>query len=1238
LRYFLTILAVIVILVLSAALAVPYFVNWTAQRDLVSARIAQFLGAHVQINGPIDLKLLPTPYLLLGQVEIADPTGKSTAKIEEVRLEMALAPLLRGDVDFVEARLVRPQFHFEVDDGTLHLPQLTGLKGDLRFERISLQDGAIVVADTATGRSYALERLDLEAEAPSLEGPFKGDGHVGRGAMTSAFRFSTATREDDRLRFKFILDETRAYPRVDLDGSLGFDPRGVTAALPVLDAKLTLSGQAGRATGLALHVSGALHAELRKATFADLDMRLGDEDHSVSALGAAEFDFGTAPHGHIGFKAKQINLDRLLTEKDAPSPPQRLETALRTWIARSGPAAIPLGLDWEIESVLLGNETFTDVSGALALTTGAGTTLKLKGQGPGQSRLDIDGKVETGSAPAFDGQIDAGVGDLARVKDWIAANLPDIDVTGLTLPVRSIDAAGKINVSQVGFFGSDLRLRFDRSKLAGSIAYTRAVGSEAPRLYADLTAQALDLDHLPDMHAASDAMKPMDLSLRLDSHAIKVADIGQGPIDAGRIALKLTKTGARTKLEKLDVSGLGGMNLSAHGSFDGKTGQIETKLDAESLTEAAALVRRLFPGPAADLLIARAAKLSPAHLDLAAEGQATETSAFALSTFSLKGAMGQTNVAAKLAPDPQDRSHVAISARLDAPEASALFRQLGFAALPLKGVGGGQIELSAQGEFAKPLAAKLSATLAGTKIDFVGTFEPDLVEPHAAGTFKLTSRDLTGLMQTTALAFPDLTGRLAADVGADLDWRGKNVSLHKLTGSVAGTPVVDDLTYSAAPDRHLSGSVELATLSLANFIELALGPPQGVKSGQTWSDQAFTVGLIDPPPTSLSITAKSFAVWPGIVGKDAKLNLDVKSDEAGAKLALRLVYVRLGSGGLEADFALRRDGASASIEGHLTLQDYDVGLPSVGGFASADLDFASTGPNAAALIAGLAGSGTLTFTDLTLPHQDPRAIARVFTAVESDQVGIDEGEITRVLTREFEKQPLVLHEAEFDLGLAGGILRITPKAGAALESPAPDQKIASSLLANLDLHNLSIDQRMRLSFGNLPKNWQGPAPQIGVDWKGPLASPSRTFDAATFTNALAARAIARESARIEIQEFDQHERIVSYQRLQSERRRERERLKAIEDARRAAEEAKRVAAEEAKRAAAEEARRAAAEEAKRAEEARRAAELAAGITPQDSDAPRGEDRKTEEPPPPGFELRRAPLPLVRPPSLRVPSQ
>ena len=108
-REILTILAIVLIVILTAALAVPYFIDWDAERSLVEAQLSNLTGAAVKIRGGIDLKLLPTPYLQLADVELAAPASGTDVKVAELHLELAPTALLRGEVDFVEARFVAPQ-------------------------------------------------------------------------------------------------------------------------------------------------------------------------------------------------------------------------------------------------------------------------------------------------------------------------------------------------------------------------------------------------------------------------------------------------------------------------------------------------------------------------------------------------------------------------------------------------------------------------------------------------------------------------------------------------------------------------------------------------------------------------------------------------------------------------------------------------------------------------------------------------------------------------------------------------------------------------------------------------------------------------------------------------------------------------------------------------------------------------------------------------------------------------
>jgi hypothetical protein len=1140
LRDILTVFAILLVIILSAALAVPYFVDWTAERGLIEAQLSNLVGEQVKIRGGIDLKLLPTPYLQLADVEMADPAAGADIRADELHLEIAIPPLMRGEVDFVEALLVRPQLRLRILNDSVPLPMPAhGLSEQMQFERISVEDGTIAIEDPATGRSFTFNKIALAAEARALTGPFNGEGRFEMAGEPTAFRFSTGEREGDLLHFKLIVDENASHPRADLDANLVFDPR----TLPSVRGALNLSGHVRDPIPLPWQASGSLQANLRKARIDGLDLRLGNEDHAVSLDGAAQFELGAKPRLGLNLKAQQIDLDSLLAG-GAASPMQRLSDALGSLTKSEHVTAfgLPFALDISADSVFLGGETLTGVDGALAISENEAASLRFETDGPGLSHVSVDGALETGVAPDFKGRIDASAGDLPRLKDWLAANLPQSAPAALSLPIRSFAMSGNANISGVGFVGSDLSLRVNGSRLSGTLAYTKALGADAARLFADLSASALEIDTLPDFSILAQQTKAIDLALRLDAHAVKLSETEAGEIDAGRIVMKFDRTGPSANLEDLSVSGIDGADLTASGQWDGHGGKISVKLDAERLDGLVGLLRRFVPGPTLDFLLANAQDFSPAHLDLGADAKITDEMV-GLNGLSLAGTAGQTKISGKADPDPQNPAAFYLSLRFDAKDSTSLLHQIGISSLPLTGIGPGSIEITAHGT--RHLDTSVAALLAGTNFTFRGTVDPDLVAPRAAGTVKLTSPDLSNLMRATALALPDFTTRLPADFSAGIDVGGDGLALSNLSGTFAGNKIAGYLVYAA--DKGVTGALETDTMSLAELVALALGAPQ--QSAALWSDVKFAAAEINPPPMHLAVKAANFDLWPQISGRDAHFDLAITGGETGLDLGIHNLAMKIGAGSAEANLTLRRDGASAAAEGHLRLQDCDFALPSARGFLSADLDLAGTGDSAAALMAGFAGSGAISFSNLVLPKSDPGALARVFDAIEDDRLGIDEAEIDRVLLAEFSKQPLSLESAAFDAGLAAGVLRLSQKdAGTRLEPG-----VSENLDAALDLRDMTLDQENVLSLVSLPKNWNGAPPQVTLTWSGNISNPVQTLDSAAFVNALAARAIARESARIEAQEFDVHEHAFFVSRLESERQREAERLKAEDDARRAAE-------------------------------------------------------------------------------------
>jgi hypothetical protein len=509
------------------------------------------------------------------------------------------------------------------------------------------------------------------------------------------------------------------------------------------------------------------------------------------------------------------------------------------------------------------------------------------------------------------------------------------------------------------------------------------------------------------------------------------------------------------------------------------------------------------------------------------------------------------------------------------PMLNPIRRHLASPPRPRRGLGRGHIEIKTQGALGGSPDTVLQATLAGLSVNFRGRIEPPSgagADTFAAnGQLTLAGADLSPLLQATGLAFPDLTARIPADVSTDLDWRAARLDLRNLRGTFSGLALSGRLTYAPQDGtKKLTGAIDLDKTSAAALLELALGAPQPAKGGYLWSNLAFASGLPDPPPASLTLRAKTFDILPGVTGEDAALQLDV----APGIFTFRDFTMKTGGGTAAGTLTIRRDGATAAVSGHINLDAYQFDLASLHARASATLDMSGTGQNALALMSNLAGSGHASLTDVIVRRADPAAVARVFADVEHDKLTVDEAEVARALSREFDHAALNATARPFDLAVVGGVLRLTP---APVKEAERNPVSLDEFSLSLDLRTAAIDQRLGLVLLALPKDWQGAPPRVALNFKGPLTSPVRTIEDASFVNALAARAIAREAARIQAYEFDLHERAFFNQRLQSERRREQERLKAEDDARHA--EADRKAAEAARL-----------ERLKKAEEARKKAE------------------------------------------------
>ena len=145
-RQFLTFVAVLLILALTAALVAPLFIDWSRHRGQIEAELSAIVGAPVVVAGPIDIRFLPTPYLLLKDVTIAAaPGGPAALACKSLQLEVALASLPSGGVRFTLARVDHPALTLvRRADGAVDLPRwrLQVAGGRIALDRLVVEGGA----------------------------------------------------------------------------------------------------------------------------------------------------------------------------------------------------------------------------------------------------------------------------------------------------------------------------------------------------------------------------------------------------------------------------------------------------------------------------------------------------------------------------------------------------------------------------------------------------------------------------------------------------------------------------------------------------------------------------------------------------------------------------------------------------------------------------------------------------------------------------------------------------------------------------------------------------------------------------------------------------------------------------------------------------------------------------------------------------------------------------------------
>ncbi|MCJ2048056.1 AsmA family protein [Methylobacterium sp. J-078] len=1216
-RDLLTALAGAVILLLVAALAVPPFVAWEGYRGLLDRTIGRSLGIEVHTEGRIGLRLLPSPRLKLDRLRLGPgatekPGGETPGlDLHWVRAEVALAPLLKGEVRFTETRIGRAEVKLPVSEGEGVLVPAEGWPAatrDLAIEDLAIRQFVLTTQVPATGRTEQFYAEALQVSAPALLGPWRVEG-TSRGVP---FRIATGEAGADGVAVK-ISGGGDTQPRFEADARITLAapketqkgaPAARAAALKASGQRILVPEAEGsarivvgppvQAAGayLPFSLGGKFTGRGLAVAFSDVALEIDPGGQALRLGGTGRLDLRQW-RGALALGARRLDLDAFLTSAGGQALIARgLPTAEARGTAARGWAGLPimLDLDLAVETLALGLDEWSGLALSATLDRTGGLVLRrLDVTAPGAAVLGASGEIDTTGGLRFSGHLSLDT----PASDGLGRYLRRLGLEGPAVAVldgRPVQLGTDLSVAAPSLSLRNLRLNLGEARITGNARYTAAEGTGRGRFDAQLVGQGIDIAALPSLSGALAELKGHDLGLTLQAR-----DVHYGPAGAhsgnGTIAASIQSDGAGLAVDSLDITDLAGANARLSGRIapDG-TGRIAGRVSAAVAAPLFALLDRVWIAEARGV----PAFLRAGALDLAVSLERDAGAADTLRVGAKGDAAGGT-----LDLDLLSRAGriAALDLTVAAPDAAPWFGRPDLAALRRPG----RLRLVGAEVPALPGAPEvgLALRLTGTVADLtVATVQPLLIaagEPFPrAGELQLSLPDLAPFLTLAGSTAPS-AGPWPAELGLRLSRAGADARV-AVVGRIAGQAVSADLTR--APSGEIGGSATLARLSLPLLARATILPVQAPRgSGQDPASLRFAPAPEGWPPVALALRVDALDLGRGLTATGAGFSAALDGDT----LALRDLSGALAGGRIAGSATLSRQGGAAAISGEGQITDAGIaelaGGGPVAGRVTAQLRFGTSGESATGLTNNLGGSGTLTLSGLGLPGADPAGLPRALTRALAEDDPLREGRLQALVAEELGAGPLgTKGPVTSPVSLVGGALRTGP-----LTLDLGAGRWTGTL--GLDLRDARLDARGSLTAAAVPKGWSGAAPSIQLGFGGPLRAPERSLDAGAATNGLAALVLQRELEKIELFEADQTERARRRGRIEMDKARAAA-LKAAAD--RAA--AEKAAAE---KAAAEEAARQARLRAQQAAE--KAAEEAAA---KDAAAREAARRQRSEPEPP----------------------
>jgi large subunit ribosomal protein L24 len=1107
-------LAIALILALVAALVGPHFVDWGRYRTEFETQASRMTGLTMLVNGSVEARLLPTPTLTFGQIEIARRGDSRALRARSVSLEFSLSAMMRGEWRASDVRIEGAELAAGLDaTGRLDwpAPAFGNELDSLSIDRLEIVDSRVVFSDTASSSQILLEKLDFRGELRSRMGPIKGEGTFEIAGNRYPFRIAANRAGDAGMRVRLNLDPVDRPVSVDVD-TLVVVERGV----PSFEGTLQLNRAVGRAADGIVQpwrLSSRVRGDSIAAVLEQIEFQYGPDERAIKLRGDANVAFGRDPQLVMNLASTQIDLDRLIgLPEDMRKRPLLAFKTFADYFGGAQRPPMPVRLGLSIENVTLAGSVLQRVSGEVMADADSWNLDVLDFRAPGATQVGLSGRLNiTPKGVAFDGRAKVDARDPRSLVAWLTDR---VDLQTITAGTLRAEGDVKLGGDQLAIEG--LTAEVDRMTMEGRVAYAWGRGEQPPRIDANLTAPDIDFDRAYALAQGVFAGASFELP-REGSVSLKLGRASLAGIEARRTDVDIQFERGGLDIKRLVVGDFGGAALAIKGRIDSRAraprGILTLDLDAKALDGVATLLEKVAPQAAAELR-RRAARFVPAKVQAALMVGSDVPRQAAAAAVKIDGSAGAFKISLQGQTDSTEHftleafsklpvSNTKLSAHLEATDGSALVELLGLDTLIAVDKRAGRLDVTANGALNGEMAMDGQLVVGALDVTTKGSLR--LADgPTAAVALKIANANVRSPRPVAsgrpAETIPlGLTGKLA--------YAGGTIELNDILGRAAGAAIGGRLRIGLQP-LTASGEIELAEINLPVVMATAAGsPPPG--GAAAWPAEPFERGLLGQVSGRIAVKSPHVALTPRLAVKNA--HAIVQLDQTG--FAIKEIDGALAGGRIAGEFALWRGSDGVSTRSRLQTTGADIaelvrgGPPPLSGRLTAEIELEGTGRSPVALIGSLKGGGTFSLQEGGVQRLDPAAFDAVIRSVDQG-LQLDATRIRDRMEQALSSGALTVARADGEFTLVGGQARAV---NVKVNAQGADVGVSGSALLADD----TIDAKLTLSAPERPDAPASTRPEVTITLKGATDAPKRAIDVTTFFNWLALRAVDQQSKRID---------------------------------------------------------------------------------------------------------------------------